>query len=265
MHGIVMGLTSTIPGVSFGTVAIVLNIYEKILHALSISGLKKNSNFLAPLGLGCICGVFVFSKLVTYLLLEHEIITYFCFIGMIIGCVPMIYRRIRRDKSEKIKARSVSVFILALVFMTFLAAMNYGSQANQSLAQMGGISPGLLVWIFVAGFISAMTMIIPGISGAVIMLMLGAYTVAVEALSTFNVIIIGTVGAGILLGCLVGIKLVKMILWRYPQELYSAVLGLIIGSIFIIYPGFSMDLVGVAAIILAAVFAIFIYLFSKKN
>jgi len=262
LHGTIMGLTSTIPGVSFGTVAIVLNIYEKILTAMSLTNLKKNSGFLIPLGVGCVCGVLLFSKLVTYLLLEHEMVTYFCFIGMIVGCVPMIYRRI---KCDKIKFSSIAAFVLSLAFMTYLAVLNYGSQSNQTLEQMGGITSSLLVWIFFAGFISAMTMIIPGISGAVIMLMLGAYTVSVEAVSTFNVVIIATVGAGILLGCLAGIKLVKVILGLYPQELYSAVLGLILGSILIIYPGFTAGPEGIESIVLAILFAVFIYLFSKKN
>jgi len=261
MYGLIMGVTSTIPGISFGTVAILLNIYEKFLNSISLVNIKKNLTFLIPLCMGCICGIFAFSWLVTFLLTNYEMITYFCFIGMIIGCVPMIYKR---AVSDKIRFRSVALFVAAFVFMLVLAFTSDGSLTNQTLAQLGGITPSLLAWIFFAAFISAMAMIIPGISGSIIMLMLGAYTVAVEAISTFNFVILFVVGTGVILGSLAGIRIVKTALRIDSQGLYCAVLGLIIGSIFIVYPGFSQDITGVIAIILAAISAFAIGIFSKR-
>ena len=249
------------PGISFGTVAIFLDIYEKIINAINIVDIKKNRVFLAFLVGGVFCGVFMFSSLITYLLYHHEMVTYFSFIGMIIGCAPLIYKR---AKIEKVRFLNVAMFCLALSVMIALSFIP-GSHANQTLEQLGGITPPLLVWIFVSGFLCAMIMMIPGISGSVILLMLGAYTVSVEAVSTFNVPIIGAVTSGIILGIVAGAKLVKMILGFFPQALYCIVLGLVIGSIFIIFPGFTLDATGGIALLLSIIFAVITYLFSRNN
>jgi putative membrane protein len=143
--------------------------------------------------------------------------------------------------------------------------MSDGSNANKTLEQLGGISPTVLIWIFFAGFISAMAMMIPGISGSIVMLMLGAYTVSVEAVSTFNIPIVLVVGLGIILGSLSGIRLIRTILTLHPQIVYCAVLGLITGSIFIIYPGFSRDAEGAIALLFAFLFIVITGIFSKRK
>ena len=263
--GLIMGITSTIPGISFGTVAILLNFYEKFLNSVSLVNIKKNLAFLVPLMVGCVIGIFSFSRLVTFLLTEHEMITYFAFIGMIIGCVPMIYKR---ANFQGVKLLNVTVFVFAFLFMffmAFIAHISEGSAVNQTLAQVGGLSPSVLSWIFFAGFFSGMGMMIPGISGAIIFLMFGAYTIAVEAVSTFNIPLILVVGSGVVLGCLTGVKLIKIILAHKPELVYSAVLGLIIGSVFIIYPGFTANAEGAIAIIFAIGFMVFSILFSRQK
>ena len=265
LYGIIMGLTSTIPGISFGTIAILLNFYEKFLNSVSLVNIKHNLAFLIPLLTGCVIGIFSFSRLVTFLLTNHEMVTYFAFIGMIIGCTPMIYKRANFDG---VKLINIAVFLFAFLFMFFMAFMAFMSDethVNQTLAQIGGLTPSVLTWVFFAGFFSGMGMMIPGISGAIIFLMFGAYTVAVEAVSTFNVPLILVVGTGVILGSLTGVKLIKIILAHKPQIVYCAVLGLIIGSVFIIYPGFTVNTEGFFAIAVAIIFMVVSMLFSRKK
>ena len=257
-----MGMTSPVPGISFGTIAILLNFYEKFLDAISVTNIKKNLTFLIPLFLGCIIGIFAFSRLVTFLIVHHGMITYFSFIGMIIGCLPMIYKR---ANLEKVKAENVAVFAAAFLFMVFLAFISDDSSVNQTLEQLGGISPSIMVWIFFTCFVSAMAMMIPGISGSIIMLMFGVYTVAIEAVSTFNMPVVLVAGAAIILGSLTGIRLIKIILTRFPQIVYCGVLGLIAGSVLIVYPGFSWDIDGAVAVLLAVAFMFVSGYFSKKK
>jgi putative membrane protein len=257
-----LGATNIVPGISGGTIAVLLNIYDKILYSISLVNIKKNLTFLAPLGLGVVCGIFSFSKLITVLLDRYEMIMYFCFIGLIMGSVPMIYRR---AKYEKIKPQNAVIFACALVFMIVLAFAYYGSPANKTLAQLGGVSPSLLAWLFFAAFLSTVVMILPGISGSLMLLLLGAYVAAIEALSTLNAVLLGAMGTGVLLGAFVGVKFVKKMLRFHPQALYCAILGLVIGSVFTIYPGFSQDIAGVLSILFMCAFAVFTYLFSKKS
>jgi len=257
-----LGLTVTIPGISFGTMALMFNIYEKTLNAFSAGNIKKNLDFTIPLFLGIVCGVFAFSNLVTWLITEHEIITYFAFIGLIIGCIPMIYKRAEIDR---IKFRNVLAFIIALACTLVLAFYKSSTLENKTLDELGGLTPDFLVWIVFAGFVCAVAMLIPGISGSIILLMFGTYAVAVEAIAEFDMKVLLPLGASIVLGIVVGIKVINVLLKHHHEMVYSAALGLVIGSIFIVYPGFTKDMEGAIAIILAAAFALVSYLFSKKT
>jgi putative membrane protein len=197
-----------------------------------------------------------------FLLDRYEMIMYFCFIGMILGSIPTIYKRAKYDK---LKPRNGIVFACALLFTILLTFAEYGTQANKTLEQLGGISPSLLAWIVFATFISTIVMLLPGISGSIAMLLLGTYTVSIEAVSTFNIVILSAMGVGVLLGGLTGIKFIKIMLRYHPQALYCAMLGLIIGSVFMIYPGFSPDINGVLSILFMLAFTACTYLFASKK
>jgi putative membrane protein len=259
-YGIVLGTVNIIPGISGGTVAVLLNIYEKILNSVSLVNIRGNLAFLIPLGFGAVCGVFSFSKIMTFLLSNYSMVMYYIFMGMIVGCIPIIYKRAKYDK---LKSRNIAVFAVSFAFMLYLAYIDDGSLTNKTLAQLGGIDPPLLAWLFFAGFVSAIAMVLPGISGSLILLALGAYTVSLEAVSTLNLTIIFTVGAGVLFGALAGIKLIKKMLRSHPQALYCSILGLVAGSIFTIYPGFSPNSEGVLCIALALLTAALTFFFSK--
>ena len=261
LYGLLTGLTTTIPGISFGALAMLFNIYEKFINAFSRENIKKSLPFLIPFFVGCGCSIFLFSRLVAHLLAEYDIAMYFGFIGLILGCVPMIYRK---AEYSKIKIGNVALFSAALAFMVLVVLMNDNSIGNKAIEEFEGDLPVLLIWIFCAGFASAVAIVIPGLSGSVILLMLGSYEITIGAISTLNIPILLAVGGGIVLGMLAGIKLIKMLIARHREALYSVVLGLVIGSVFIIYPGFEFGPQGVAAIIMAAGFAVISYLFSKK-
>jgi len=260
-YGLIFGSTSVIPGISAGTLAIFLNIYEKFFTLASFKNVKMNLQFLTAFCFGCACGIFSISNIIMFLLDRFGQVMYFSFIGLILGMIPMIYVR---ASSEKIKMRNVFIFILSLLLMLIIAVTGSENLTNQTLEQLGGITIPILTWLFVAGMISAVALLIPGISGAVVMLIFGAYTVFVEAVSTFNVIILAVLGAGMVVGCLAGIKIIKIMLRSYSQALYSSILGLILGSVFVIYPGFSFDVTGLLSVVFAAGFAVLAYFFSKR-
>ena len=262
LYGLITGVTTTIPGVSFGTLAMLFNIYEKFINAFSPENIKKSIGFLVTFFVGCGCSLFLFSRLVTYLISEYQTAMYFAFIGMIIGCVPMIYKR---AEYEKVKPRNVLIFAVALVFMALLAFINDSSLGNRTLDEFAGNALFLFLWFFVSGFAASLAMIIPGLSGSIIILMLGTYAATLEAVATLNFLVLAPFGVGVAVGIFAGIKLVKILLNRHYQASYSAILGLILGSIFIIYPGFTFGTQGLVAIILAVVCGVLTYIFSKAG
>ena len=244
--GIVLGVSNVIPGVSAGTMAVVLNIYDKLLNAVSLKKetLKKNFSFLLMLVIGMGIGILVFSHGITYLFDNFPMQTQFAFMGIIIGSIPMIVGHAK----EKGQIRAVN-YIPALITFGIMMVMLFLEKSGGGTEQVLDNTLGTAIGLLISGAISAFAMIIPGISGSFIMVTLGTYHTVINAISTFNLFVIGVTGVGVLIGLFGGIKLVKILLEKYNQTTYMAILGLVIGSIFVIYPGFSFDMTGVVSLI----------------
>lgn len=264
IYGIIIGITNIIPGVSGGTMAVILKIYDKILYAISLKNIESNLKFLIPLGLGTITGIFAFSNLMLSLLKNHQMLLNFCFIGLILGSIPMIYKRARY---EKVKPRNIAVFMLALALMLGLSFVEGSDNPESYNGIVSADTSGIMLYatLILATAISMIAMLLPGISGSLIMLLLGTYTITLKAIAEFDFILLLFVAIGALLGGFLGIKGIKKMLRFHPQALYFAILGLIVGSLFTIYPGFTADSEGFLSLILLVSFAAISYIFSIKS
>lgn len=264
--GFILGIANIIPGISGSTVAVILNIYDKILYALSFKNFLKNWNFLLSLTFGAVCGIFIFSKLVSYLYEHHSGILNYGFIGLIIGSLPMIYTKARQ---EKLQQKNWFPFILSFLFMIALSILKYISETTGTGSAVGDSVSTLpvsirLSWIFIACFISIIAMLLPGISGAFILVLLGCYAPVLVAISTFDFSVLTAASLGMLLGGFVGVKIIKIMLREHPQALYMAILGLIVGSIFGLLPPFNNIFPDFYAIALMFLCGLLSFKFSQK-
>ncbi len=263
IFGIILGIANVIPGVSGGTMAVILNIYDKILFALSRENLKQNMTFLGVLGAGLLIGIFTFSKAITYLFENYYMATNFCFIGLVIGSIPMLYKKAKFNGVQK---KNWIPFAFALFFMVALAIIKLMPGASDGIFSVNELTTlPKLGWFFISAFISTIGMILPGISGSFIMLLLGVYTLTLKAISTFDLLILVPVGLGVLIGGVAGVKLMKTLLREHPQALYFAIIGLMVGSLFIIFPGFELNRQGLVASLGLLICTTVSYLFSRKN
>lgn len=269
IYGLILGITNIIPGISGGTMAVILNIYDDILYAISWKNYKKNLPFLCLLCIGIVVGILGFSHTAAFLLENYEMQVYYCFIGLILGSIPLIYKKARHDR---VKPRNIVIFFLALAFMIILTLLNNDIPTISMIEPNGSssiiISGPIIIlylWLFVVSIISTICMILPGISGSLIMLLFGTYTIVIEAVSNLNMPILTPVILGIIVGGIVGVKFIKKLLRFHPQALYFAILGLIIGSLFSIYPGYPAGIQGIICIILMIIFAAISYLFSHNK
>ena len=121
------------------------------------------------------------------------------------------------------------------------------------------------VKLFGAGFIAAATMILPGVSGSFVLLLLGLYDSIITAVTTFNIPVIAVVGIGVVFGFLLMTKIIETLFRKYPQAAYCAILGLVIGSVYTIYPGFSFSLQGVVSVVTFVVGFGAAYLMGKSE
>ncbi len=245
--GIVLGISNVIPGVSGGTMAVVFNVYDKIIDLVSFDFRKiiRNLPFLLVLIGGMATGVIAFSKLLSWLLIEHSVPVNYGFIGIICGSIPLIYSKAVSEQSSRPNFTAVLIGLAAMVAMLVIKS-HEGSNAVVTSA-----SPAVVTWLIVMGAVAAFTMIIPGISGSLIMVVFGAYTTFVRAVSDLNIPLLIPIAIGVGVGLLGGATLVRNLLSRFPRATYSVILGLVAGSILPVFPGISHPLPVLVASMLA--------------
>ncbi|MDX9888506.1 MAG: DUF368 domain-containing protein [Anaerovoracaceae bacterium] len=239
LFGIILGVSNVIPGVSGGTMAVILNIYDKVLLAFTKANIRKNLPFLIPLGLGTLIGIYSFSQLVTNLLEDHRILLTFAFGGIILGSIPAIFLRAKYGRA---KGKNILLGLMAFVFMVALAYISTSAFPESGLFTGEVGQPTFYLWLFLASTLAMVAMLLPGISGSLVLLILGAYPIAMEAIAYFQWEILFVLALGLVTGGYAGIKGIQNMLRNHPQALYFIILGLVTGSLFILFPDIKVGL-----------------------
>ncbi|MFT5171012.1 MAG: putative membrane protein [Candidatus Marinamargulisbacteria bacterium] len=238
-RGIAIGIANIIPGVSGGTIAVVLGIYDDLIESIGEFFLNKKKRkvyalFLVQIGLGALVGILLFARVITFLLDQYAQPTQFLFIGLIVGSIPVIYKMHPQMKVTGVKALG---FLLGLSAMGLLAFY----PEPQILHPTGGhLDVGRVGLFLFSGFIAAGAMVIPGISGSFIIIILGTYHAIVAAVSDFNFAVLGLVGIGAVAGILLLTKGIDFCLKKNPGVTYYVILGLVLGSVFKLWPAEAM-------------------------
>lgn len=235
-----MGICEIIPGVSSGTMALLLGIYDQFLGAISqivSKHFKKSIIFLLPLVTGMGIAILTMSSLMDYLLTQHTIPTHWFFIGMVLGVIPMMLS----ISNYKAEFKSVH-YILAGITILILYWLSTVSESGAS-AESIDISLLMLVGLFFSGMLASSVMLLPGISGSLVLLIIGTYPIIMRAISEFTSLnfevlpaLIAT-GLGIVSGLLLASRGIQFLLRNYTYIMYAIIIGLLFGSVFSIYPG----------------------------
>lgn len=244
LKGFLLGIANIIPGVSGGTLAITLGIYNDLIGAIShfFKNLKKNLGLLIPLGIGMVSALLLGSKLVTYCLDKFTLPTTLFFIGLIVGGIPLLTKKL---KGNKTKPLNLAVFLLTFSIVMIMTFLNAGNNAVD-LTNMSVIKFLLLI---VIGMVAAATMVIPGVSGSFVLMLLGYYIPVVGTVGNLtnfselghNLLILAPFGIGVALG-IVGIaKLIEFLLKKYEVPTYYGIIGFVTSSVI----GLGIGLIGV--------------------
>ena len=225
--GLLIGLGKVIPGVSGSLIAISLGVYEPAIYCFCnfFHNVKKNFIYLCPLFLGVIISIIFSSKIVINLLNNYYVSTIFLFLGIICGSI----QDIRKHTNKKYTYLTILSFILVLFISSNIIQLH--TLVNDSSYQF-------LFYIFI-GFIDAMCMIIPGLSGTAILMMFGCYEMLMTVLSNLtnikqiidNFLILLPFGIGLLIGILIFTRLVKILFEKYYIKTYNIILGFMLSSI----------------------------------
>jgi len=258
LKGLVVGGTMTVPGVSGGSMAMILGIYERLISSISsfFKHIKENLIFLSVFLAGSFLGIFLFANSLLSLMERYPIPVKYFFVGAVAGGIPMIFRE---AKVKKITWQAIIYLIVGIVAVCLISLLPNGVFS----AQTGGIV-GILLQI-VGGFIIAIALVLPGISVSQMLLMLGLYEEVMSSISTLNVLAILPLGVVIVTGILLTTKFLESALQRYPQATYLIVLGFILGSLPELFPGFSVSFEQIIAIFTAIAGFFTVYTISRKE
>jgi len=246
-YGALVGIANIIPGVSGGTFALVLGIYERLLKAIGAFGLgsvkvlggwlikpgdsvrrkelieefkRMDLAWLALLALGAGIAILASSRLISVMLEEHLAPTLAFFIGLIVPSIVVPYRLLSRKGWREALACVLGTG--GIVALTFLDS---GGTTGLGLAGLG-----------LAGAVAISAMILPGVSGSFILMMLGEYKHVLDAINSMDFVRLGIFGLGCIVGLLAFVRLLNYLLKRFHSVTMAFLTGLIFGSLWVLWP-----------------------------
>ena len=252
--GIVFGFANVIPGVSGGTAMVVLGMYERII--LLITDLRhrlvKELKFFVPIAIGMGAAIILFGSIMDGLITKYQSVMQLFFVGVIIFSIPSIAKKVLPGIGKINRTKQIACLAAFLAMIGIMLYMAYSplteQKAAQKAAEAGEYLPdhsvGHLLMLVVYGAIACATMIIPGISGSLVMVMLNQYAAIMAAIHNMDIIYLAPFGVGCVIGLLFCAKLIKYLLKNHERITYAAILGFVIGSIFPVFPGFGAITVG---------------------
>lgn len=264
--GMAMGIVETVPGVSSSTIAMLLGIYENIIIAISnltTKRYKKSLFFLLPIIIGILIGAALSAVTVKYLLETYPIPTHFLFMGLILGMLPFIWRSGRSLHGGNHTYKSYH-FILMIFFLILIASLGFVDHSDETI--VANLTVQNYVYLFLSGWLASIALVLPGMSGALMLMIVGAYYTALNVLFTINIMGILMIVAGIIIGILITGKLVRFMLQKYHQSTYAGIIGMLCGSVFYLYPGFPMQIPElIVSILLLLIGFCFAFIVSNKQ
>lgn len=235
LSGALMGAADVVPGVSGGTVAFILGVYDRLIAALS--GVNKDSismlfkgdfeglwrhfdgAFLCTLGAGIVTSIFLIAGVITHLLAEYPTFVWSFFFGLILASAVFLLQQIKGFTGRHLLALFVGVFVgasLSLLVPTRLETSH--------------------LMVFLAGMIAICAMILPGISGSFLLLIMGLYGYVLSAVKGLDLLVIGVFAAGALVGLLSFSKLLNYMLKKAHAMTLSILTGIMLGALVKVWP-----------------------------
>ena len=251
LKGIVIGIANIVPGVSGGTMMVAMGIYDKLIHCIThlFSEFKKSVMFVLPIAIGMVVAIAASSFVLSEMFEKIPIQTNLLFVGLILGGLPAILKKVKgsgkKGKDSRPKVGHIITLVLFFALVVGLAAMGESEGVAADLS-FGFVNVLKLLGV---GVIASATMVIPGVSGSMILMLMGFYQPVLDAIKNFftalaaldmdgilaGMGILVPFGIGIVIGIFAIAKLVEIIFERFPMYAYYAIIGLIVASPFAIY------------------------------
>lgn len=266
IKGVVLGVAFIIPGVSGGTLAVLLGIYEELIEAASnfykgLDNFKKYFMYLLPIGLGVVVSVGLCAKVIKFGLEKAPIVTMLIFLGLILGGIPKLFKSV--DKKPGVK--EILCMLVGIVVVLVMLFIDKGN-SSVSLNNMDAID---YVLLFLVGMVASATMVVPGISGSFTLMLIGYYEPILNVVNDLtslnnvgsNLLIMLPFLLGIVIGVVIIAKIIEFCLKKYKIITYYVILGFVLSSVISVFYEVAQNpfimthwVVGVLLMLLDAVF-----------
>ena len=237
LKGFVLGIANIIPGVSGGTLAITLGIYEKLIETISHfkDNIKKNYKFLLFLVLGIGISLLIFSNVVSFCLDKYPFATILFFIGIILGGMPKLFKKIENSFS-------ITNLIIGLITFGIVMSMSLLSTGNNEVS-LENLTLIKIITLFFSGAVASASMLLPGISGSFVLMLIGYYKPIINTIKELtrfnnlghNIVILLSAGLGIIVGIVCAAKVIEYLLKEHEIPTYYGIIGFVIASIVSIF------------------------------
>lgn len=240
--GAVIGVAMIIPGVSGGTLAVLLDIYDKLINSISniFKDFKNSISFLLPLLLGAAVAMIAAYFPIKYALEYAPLPTVLLFVGLMIGSLPQLLKQAHVHGFDKLNIISFIIPLAVVIGICFIPSMGE-VDLSASMNASG------YVLLFVMGLLASCALVVPGISGSMLLMIFGYYYPILAAVSGLTsafghyLLVLGIFAIGIIIGFFTIAQLMKLLLNKFPRGTYWAIVGFVIGSIPAVLITFDYD------------------------
>lgn len=289
IYSIIIGAGGIAPGLSGGTISIILGVHRKLIDAIACLFKEPMASIkvLIPSSLGILAGVIIFSVIQSSLLVHYQMQTLFLFIGLMLGSLPFLFKEANANDplSKKNISLRLPLFLITVSIGFLMVFFEDLFMLNNMIDIIGSNdfswSLDKLVTLILLGFLISASLIIPGVSGTILLIMVGQYTMVLGLLAGLKDLFISPnidvlyrtlhllpIGIGVLIGIFVFSKILSYLFYRWHGATYSVILGFIVGSVYALYPdgsnwGLNIDTVSSLSLFLLGLTGS--YIFGRKG
>lgn len=224
LKSVVVGAASLVPGVSGGTIAIVLDIYDSLLSSISryMRDIRKNTIFLATFALGAALGIVLLARAVLWLFENFQLPVMSLFIGCVLGSIPAL---LKKSSITRVRIRHV-----AWVLVGFSIVMSLSFLPESGFLLTDGHSALGFLLLAIAGVVVSVAFILPGLSTSYMLLVLGIYNLTLRAVSELDILFLLPLLTGGVIGTIATARVLETAMRRYTAGTYMIILGFVLGS-----------------------------------
>ena len=295
--GIIIGISNIVPGVSAGTMFVILGIFKKLIDQVelclnevkimlknitkfrekdgginAIGIMFKNifmsqKTFLIPISIGMVFAIYFIAKLFSILTPEQILYRNYIFLGLVLGGIPTLFKELKKGTDIKnIKERNINIYVFMAIGFAMMLGLYLLKVNGLGLRKVGyeELSVAMSIPLFLVGAIAAASMVIPGISGSMVVLILGYYELMTASISKLNMVFIIPFAIGILVGILAILRIIKYLLDNHYTKTYACIVGFVIGSLLMVFPGLPIGIIGYVITVICIIIGIMLSYMVEK-